>query len=295
MKSVFEEYGHLWPQDVVAKVEPLLSRVMVLQFPRDKDQINKVKPQNVVVVTDKNLYDGNIQLFEVGFEHCVQSTRDDFANELLASSLMALRPESFMKDPIPFFFNGFQTSEMATASGRHFKVNFSSSGESSTILQELEKFLTKNNEMASLKDICVQAADEMISNAVFNAPMRPGGTRPNVRLPRNQDVFIPDSKYATLFSCFSENRVIIGCADPFGSLEKRPFLNHLRSVFAEVSASVRMTGESAGLGLKFLIENAANVYVLVNPGKQTLIACGFLLEGLKANAGASKHLHFSFR
>ncbi|MGZ3722132.1 MAG: hypothetical protein ACXVA9_04325 [Bdellovibrionales bacterium] len=295
MISVFEEYKQLWPESSLKEIKPLLSKVNVLHYPRDQRMIGNVTPENVVVVTERNLYDGNIPIFEAGFEHCVQSGREDFAPELLASSLMALRPAAFMKNPITFFFNGFQSSKAAAESGRHVRYDFTSSVEKDGIIKRLDQFLDYNNQMASLKDICLQTADEMITNALFHAPVRASGLRPNSKLARDGEATMPTGKHGTLFACFSDQRVIIGCTDPFGSLEKLGFLLHLRSIFKESAANMRVQGESAGIGFKYLIESAANVYVLVTKKKQTLIACGFLLKGLKANSTASKHLHFSFR
>jgi hypothetical protein len=295
MKSVFAEYKHLWPKESLAKIEPLLTKISVLHYPQDERLIAGTNDRNVVVVTNKNLYDGSIPLFEAGFEHCIQAKREDFANELLASSFMVLRPGSFMRDPIPFFFNGFQTKKATTDSGRHVRFGFNSTHDAAKALKGIEKFLMQDPRMVALHDVCMQAADELVSNALFHAPINPGGARPNSRVPRNQEAALPDGKSGSLFACFSDQRVIIGCSDPFGSLDKRQLLNHLRVIFQSVSAPIKMTGESGGLGLKFVIENAANIYVLVTARTQTLIACGFLLAGLKANSAAAKHLHISFR
>ena len=109
MKSVFEVYQTLWPTDKLANLEPLLSRVPVLHFPEDSDKFSQVMPHLVVMVVRKIQLKDVLGLVDLGFEHIVQMDRADFAKELLASSLMTLRPQAFLKNPIPFFLSGFDS------------------------------------------------------------------------------------------------------------------------------------------------------------------------------------------
>lgn len=297
MKTVFKEYHHLWPTKRLEFLEPILNKVFVLHTPREQNLIETltVSPSEVVVVNDTGSMVDMVRLLETGFEHCVQQTRDDFAQELLTSGFMAQRPEIFQRDPITFFFNGFQSLEDATFGGRHVKFPFRSSGEKQMLLERLDAFLENSMQMSAIKDLCLQAADEMVSNAIFHAPVKPSGQRVNDKFERNEDVWIPDNKEATLFACFSDQRVIIGCDDPFGSLTRGTLLLQLRSVFKDTATSVRPAGPSAGIGFKYLVDNCANFYVMSTKGKRTLVACAFLLKGLKANLDAPKHFHLSFR
>lgn len=297
MKTVFKEYHHLWPAKRLEFLEPILDKVFVLHSPREQNLIEtmNVPPKDVVIVNDTSPLVDIVRLLEAGFEHCVQQNREDFAQELLTSGFMAQRPEIFNRDPITFFFNGFQSLEDATYGGRHVKFPFRSSGEKQLLLERLDGFLDNSTAMSSIKDLCLQAADEMISNAIFHAPVKPSGVRLNDKFERNEDVWLPEGKEATLFACFSDQRVIIGCDDPFGSLSRGTLLLQLRSVFKDASTAVRPTGPSAGIGFKYLVDNCANFYVMSTKGKRTLVATGFLLKGLKANLDAPKHFHLSFR
>lgn len=294
MSSVLQEYGKLWPEESLRVLGPMLSSVLVAHFPRDAQMLKKLDAGNIVIVTDQAPIKDLIPLFEAGYGHCVQEGREDFAQELLASSLMVHRPLAFLRQPITFFFNGFQTFQAAEQKGRHIKLKFSSSTEKDLVLERLGGFLDNSSAMAAIKDICLQTADELITNAIFNAPVRTSGVRLNDRVERSEITFLPDGKSATLFSCFSDDRVIVGCEDPFGSLTHKELMTHLSSVYKEGSAVVRRSGAGAGLGFRFMIENSANLYFLSTRGHRTLVACGFLLKGLRANLTAGKHFHFSF-
>lgn len=294
MKSVFSQYKHLWPEDALGSLEPLLSRVPVLELPADKNLLGKMVPHMVVLVVQKSRLTDIVTLAEMGFEHIVQSEREDFAQELLASSLMTLKPRALLKNPVPFFLSGFASEKMIKDPDKHLIMRFVKQTEKATLLEWLKAFLDREPRTATIRDLCLQAADEMISNALFNAPVRPSGKRAYKDMDRTSAIELPSNKAATIFACFADQRIVIGCEDAFGSLEKPVLIEHLTNMFKEKSAQISYSGGGAGLGFRYLLENAANFYVLVDKGKSTLVACGFMLKGLKSNLTTAKHVHLSF-
>jgi hypothetical protein len=295
MKSVFETYQSLWPVENHGALRPLLEKVPVIHYPDDRALFKNVLPNYVVVVVKKAALSEIVGIAEQGFEHIVQADREDFPQELLASALMTVRPEKFMKSPLPFFFTGFRSAAAEDSPEQNFVVNFNQSGEKRMALNWLENFLNKFPRASSVKDLCMQSADELFTNAIYNAPIRPSGARPFKDVPRDQEVVLPGDKKGSLFACYSDKRVILGVTDPFGSLEKNSLMLHLRTVLKEGGVPTRQGIGGAGLGFKYLIENSANFYVIASRGVSTLVACGFSLKGLKSNMTMSKHFHMSFR
>lgn len=294
MKSVYERYFSLWPESARERLRPLLSKVPVLEFPRDKASLNLVSPRSVVMVVDKLPLKEVMQLVEMGFEHVVQRSREDFAQELLASSLMTVRPESFFNNPVPFFLSGFNSQEIVNDPDRHLIMRFTRNKEKEMLMDWLNAFLDRDPRTSTIRDLALQCADEMISNALFNAPVLTSGRRAYKDLPRNTDIALPSKMAASIFACFGEGRVVIGCTDAYGSLTKEILMSHLSEMFNAGGADFKYTSGGAGLGIRYIIENSANFYVLVNPGKSTLVAAAFMLKGLKSNLTAAKHIHFSF-
>lgn len=293
MKSVFEAYKHLWPADRHGALEPFLSKIMVLHYPQDRHLLGKVLAPYVVVVAHKASLRETVALLDAGFRHVVQAEREDFHQELLASSLMAVRPAAFQKNPVPFFLNDF-APEAATNPDRNLQMKFHKSSQKSMLLDWLGIFLQQNPQTFAIHDLCLQAADEMLTNAFFHAPVRPSGKRPFQRLARDAEAEISPSQSATLFATVSETRMIVGCMDRFGSFSENTLMEHLRGNFSQDHIRPREGQAGSGLGLRYLIENAANFYLLCQTGKSTLVSCGFVLEGLKANMTKAKHMHISF-
>lgn len=295
MKSVFEVYKSLWPATVHEKIEPLLSKVPILHYPHQKDAFSMVIPSLVVIVVQDAKLTELIGLMELGFEHIVQKNRSDFAEELLASSLMVLRPQAFLNNPVPFFLSEFAADSLTQDPDRHLILRITKQSEKATVMEWLGVFLDRSPETMAVRDLCLQSADELISNALFNAPVRPSGRRAFKDLPRNSEIELPPNRAITVFGCFADQRLVVGCQDPFGSLTKDVLLGHLRDLFRDQKSTMKYSSGGAGLGFRHLVENSANFYCLVQKGKSTLVACGFTLKGLKANMTIAKHMHLAFQ
>ena len=266
----------------------------MLSYPRDRLQLNQVVPSYVVIVMEKGTRVTDvIRLAEMGFGHFVRADREDFPRELLAAGLMATRPAAFARNPLPFFFNGFRGPDPADPD-RNLTLKIQDSTQKSTVLDWLDIFLQQNPRVSGIRELCLQAADEMILNALYNAPVKSTGVRPFQAWSRTQPVVLPASHAATLFAAVSDERVVIGCTDAYGSLARETLIASLGQMFGEAKVQPRSGHAGAGMGLRYLIENAANFYLIVRPQVQTLVAAAFRLEGLRANLEAAKHFHFSF-
>ena len=252
------------------------------------------QPAKCIVVMNSGDMSDVLSLVAMGYQHCIQRKRKDFSAELLASALMVLRPQAFDTNPIPFFFTGFSPAKDASPTDTHMRMELSKSAEKDGAITKLEGFLRQNTKLSAISELCVQAADELISNALFSAPVRFDGSRLYQEVDRTQNVTLPPEKQASFFCCYSDYRVIVGCEDKYGSVNKHLLLDHLEMVFEKDKVRVRNNSAGAGLGLRYIIENSANFYLYGEKNKRALFACGFVLEGQKANLSPEKHFHLSF-
>ena len=200
------------------RLKPILSKVHVLVLPEDRILIDKIASKAVVLVVHSDRLKDVISFVEMGYDHIVQAERADFARELLASALMTVKPESFFNNPLPFFLSGFESSNLVADPDRHFVMRFNKRSEKGSLLESMSVFLEAKRKISSVRDLCLQCADEMISNALFNAPVVQRGKRAYKDLPRDTDIQLPASMAATLFACVTDDGVVIGCKDAYGSL-----------------------------------------------------------------------------
>lgn len=293
MKNVFQLYSKLWPESSLPTLKPILEAVKVARFPSGKDDLRNVDhPRTIAVVKELRLKE-LMRLVGMGFEHIVQEDREDFAQELLTACFMIAQPDTFFRNPIPFFVNGFKTYKAIDHPDKHLILRFSKPSEKSTLLDWLAVFLDQQPKTNALKDLCIQVADEMVSNVLFNAPTS-NKKRLFKDVARTTDLELPTSRRGKLFACFADHKVVIGCVDSYGSLVQKEMVEYLAKMFNETGNEFRPTGGGAGLGMKYIIENSGNFYLLVSPGKFTLMACGFMLRGFQANTNQNKNLHLCF-
>lgn len=250
-------------------------------------------PKRTIIIIEEKFDGDTINFFAKGFEHVIFREREDFAQELLASALMVVRPEGFSKNPLPFFFTGFQSPGELTEKPRHLILEFKESREKQELKDLLRSFFDSNNQLRFAADLALQVADEMFLNALYNAPVLPDGSRPFASLPRSEKVCLPPGLTARMFACYSDQRIIVGCEDPFGSLQREHVLKRLLQIYGESKNGQPVT--SPGLGMKLMIDHAANFYLYADRGEKTLIACAFLAGGKRANMTPAKHMHFSVR
>lgn len=293
MKSAFEVYYNLWPESRLDVLKLILKDVFVIKIPSQISQLSQSVPKKTIIVIEDDNYKFNpINFLRHGFDHIIFQQRKDFTAELLASCMMIYRPKTFTGNPVPFFFNGFSpvASDMLDP---NLVFDFSQSSEKQTLLDALNDFLDQDQSTYNIKELCIQSADEMITNAIFNAPINSNGQRINSGLERNTDVKMPGGKKGRFFASASGHRAIVGCEDPFGSLQRQTVLERLEEIYNHTQVSPKGGTGGTGLGLKYMIDNSSNFYLYCDYGKKTVIACAFLLKGMKANTSPNKHFHIS--
>lgn len=295
MKTILEEFSSLWPTQSLTSLQALIGNVKFLNYPDDIKNLKAIRgATSLIVIMHSGGVKEAVELLSTGFEHIIQRKRPDFAQELLTSALMIARPKSFLNNPIPFILSG-GTYGAAEDPDSQLILKFHQSQDRLQLLNQLEAFLSKNPRASRILDLCIQAADELISNALFHAPVNSKGEHFHQQLDRASAVKIPINKSAKLFCRFTDYRVVIGCEDLYGSLYKRVMLEHLVSTLSPEQVKTRNSySPGAGIGLRFMIGNAANFYMYCDKNKRSLIACGFLTAGQKANLTPEKHLHLSF-
>lgn len=294
MRSIAQDFSHLWPKSREAALAPILSKVTYLKYPEDSNLLGLEKrPDKVIVITSGEDFFAIRPFIFNGFRHFVNRNRSDLPQELLASCLMIAKPTIFVQNPIPFFLAGFSNLQILTDTERNLTLSFRKSSDKAIILSQFEAFLAKNPKTKSLSDLCIQSADELITNALFNAPVDADGERMYLNADRQMPVEYPPDKKATFFACYSDDRITIGCEDTYGSMTVTEMYQYLRTKFSSDLSVPRDSSGGAGLGLKMIMENAANFYLFSERYRRSLVAASFLLSGLKSNLSNRKHFHWS--
>lgn len=292
MKDLFETYKSLWPEDRHESLAKHLTGLLCVSL-ADYDKVDRTRRAQTLVC-DKNITLAQAAaIFDMNFDHVLQEDRSDFANELLATALMVKNQAAVFKNPLPFIFAG-ETGGNTPTQEHVFRKELSKSSERSVVLDELFAFISGSPKMQSLAEICLQSADELMTNAFYNAPIQLNGSRPLQNTDRTVEVLLEEKRRIRFFAQYTSKRLVIGCEDTYGSFERDIMVENYNRVLLKDKLKPRQRTAGAGIGFRFLVDNAAGTYVFVEKKKRTLICSAFLPGGLELNLSVAKHLHANF-
>lgn len=289
-----EQFAHLLSNKALL---PLLENVEIVDV--DTDNLNSVgndiDPKKTIFVGHKTSpKEALSHLLKFDIEHFVQIDRDDFFYDLFAACVMLKKPASFINNPLPFFIKNFNPIESMSPI-RSTTLTFSSSAEKSPILHSIQQFLQEHQKTSNFMDAIHVIADELIMNATYNAPVDGDGKHIYMNKDRSEVVDLPEDKAAKIFVTHDERRLLIGCEDPYGSVNRFKMLSQLAKVHKDSQSSPNEGTGGAGLGSKMMIDYSCGFYVVVKKNQKTLVCCSLPLGvSFRKAEKFSKNLHFTF-
>lgn len=275
-------------------LRPLLDKVEILDI--DIDDHNNCDPRNTIFVGHKTKMKNILEVFQKqNIEHFVQVDRSDFFYDLFAACVMLKKPTAFISNPLPFFTTNFNMKAEEKDAVRSATFTFSCSDEKSQLLQSITEFLEENQKTANFLEAAHTIADELIMNAMFNAPVNLDGQPLFMNKDRLDTVTLPHGKKAKIFLTHDSRRLLIGCEDPYGSVNRFKLLSQLVKVHKDTASAPSLGIGGAGLGCKMMIDHSCGFHVVVKKNAKTLVCCALPLGvSFRAAEKFSKNLHFSF-
>lgn len=224
--------------------------------------------------------------------HIVSRSKNNLQKELNVSALMLCSPETFFKFPVASIFHPEDSSMLYENKHKVIEYEFSCSADKykSLILfeVEMEKMSLNESAISTIRSI----ADELFTNAIYNAPNEKVSEKAADRKVAHA---YEDGKKAKLFIGKDDNYILIGCTDPYGSLDTKDFVERLYNGSQKGVESV-MNMDSmggAGIGTYMMFESSVNLYVGVEEGVQTTVMCmvPYKISSRKLKR-MTKNLHF---
>jgi hypothetical protein len=230
---------------------------------------------------------------EMGSGHVVQMGGPHSNDELKASELLLVQPRLITKFPIATLLCPAHVDEAMETRLQKLSYAFSRTGQKAEVLQLIEKNLFHTVKSQSLRSDIATIADELLTNAIFNAPyVNEENTSPG--LSRSSAGSMPAGMSGQFFLGATEDRVLIGCRDPYGSLNVGRLLERIKNCYANsVAGTMNMSAQGgAGIG-SFMVFNASSSYVVaVEKGKITVVCAILGTKGSsRARQEAPKNLH----
>ncbi len=232
---------------------------------------------------------------EQGFSHVCQTQGLDYDKEIRSTNNIISAPESFFAYPVATIFTPEDLSPAAEAARVVYDTNFNSSNQKRTVLESVTNTLVSKNIPQTMIDDVILVADELFTNAIYNAPFVDKVTHVNPGISRNLlEITLEEGKHGRLFLAQEDKRLVVGCIDPYGSLSIERYLGKMKATYALGAAATMNFGSGgAGLGSYIIFNTGCSLYVGVRPGHATVICCIFPLGmSNRKRATLPKHLHW---
>ncbi len=102
--------------------------------------------------------------------------------------------------------------------------------------------------------------NELLMNAIFDAPMDEKGNHPYFALDRSETFDLKPREQPTLQYGIGDTHLAVSVSDPFGNLKKEVFFTYVHRCFSEKSI-LETTGRGAGMGF-FMVFKSLNQLVI---------------------------------
>lgn len=133
------------------------------------------------------------------------------------------------------------------------------------IVAHLSEQVRTRGQSARVASMAMLVADELLSNAVHNAPVDASGVHYRRELPRAEEVELDERHQVRLRWGCDARYLAIEVTDPFGSLDRDTILRSL------AKNDVREHGSRAGMGVALAYRSCDHLVFNLAPGKRTEI------------------------
>ncbi len=193
--------------------------------------------------------------------------------ELLITALKLLRDDLFGVEKYLSWSFVPLTREIRRSSERHEVVN------------ELRNFIAYRKLSSRLQWLAAQTTDELLSNALFHAPMNDDGHRPRATLARTAAFDLEDDESVVVRFGADDRYLAVEVVDQWGSLDVSALSRSLRlSGAADLTPDTSGT-TGAGIGLALAAGYVSHLVCNVQPGRRTELIALFDLRRSSALVG----------
>jgi len=139
-------------------------------------------------------------------------------------------------------------------------------------------------------------ADELITNAIYNAPRTADGEPKYARRSRREAVELADHEVGHLEFACDGDYIAIGQIDPFGALTRETVVSYLNRCLVKGPEQLSDASGGAGIGLYRVFQSLSKFIINIDPGTCTEVICLIdLRQTMKRFRQAAKSFHIFIR
>jgi hypothetical protein len=235
-------------------------------------------------------------VIDKGVEHVVQSGHPFHIKEVFTTQALENSGEVFFNNPLAAIFSPKNLAADLSGFILYHK-QFSLAIHKKEIIAKIEEILAASIKSTSLRADIITIADEMVTNAVFNAPFVDLENTSSGASREDQSVQMTDNKNGQMCIAQDDERVLVLCQDDYGTLNPDKMLKRIRRIYeTNVADNINMSGQGgAGIGTYMMFNTCISFFVGVQKGQRTIVGCILPKKGsVRERSQMLKNLHFIF-
>ncbi len=143
------------------------------------------------------------------------------------------------------------------------------SGQKQEAIEALRQYLLEAQIPARIGNAIGNSVDELIMNALFDAPTDDFGKPLYSFHARNQDRVLSPVEEVSIKIGFDGRRVVVSVLDQFGAIDRNRLLHHASISYRNHEYNPKQGGAGAGLGLAYILSTGASLVYHCETGKST--------------------------
>jgi hypothetical protein len=256
---------------------------------------NQTPPPPVAEVDSAAPYKVISFVLDEGFKQVVQASHPFHQGEAATTTLLSVNPTVFFEHPVSSVFSPDNCGPQSDAQYILYRRKFSEAQEKKTVIQEVENSLAGKVKSTSLRADLIVIVDELITNAIFNAPFVDQENKTSGVSREDRSVRMHEGMSGEISVASDNDRILVVCRDTYGSLNPDKMLARVRNCYTQgVAANINMSGGGgAGIGSYMVFNSSISFFVAVHVGKSTVVGCVLPLKGSgRMREGMLKNLHY---
>ena len=145
------------------------------------------------------------------------------------------------------------------------KIKISRVSHKTAAVQAFRRYLEKAGFSGRLESLVSQSVDELLTNAIFDAPVLETGLRPLHSRPRHLEIQLDDHEVVEMKLASNSKYIVVSVTDKYGSFEREDFIRLILNAPGKAGKATEFTG------LKGIYQSGISMCFNANPGRTTEI------------------------
>ena len=154
-----------------------------------------------------------------------------------------------------------------------YRVDIKDSREKGDYVREVARYAERLGCNERVIEMTETVVDELVTNAIFNAPRDADGKPKYAQRSRRETVVLEPDEVGTLEFACDGDYIAVSQTDPFGALTQDTIVSYLNRCLIKGEQQFSNASGGAGIGLYRVFTSLSKFIVNIDPGRKTEVIC----------------------